>query len=226
VSEIDSGARRAQRPAQVLASPKQVNLQFLDDTWERLLNSLERLEQVTEDFRSLTATRLDLHPDKDNITEPELDVRVEVHLQIKALERVVAPVRDDAQWMTDDFLRWYGGRNGRELAAADEYAVPVLHCVMGYKYQLPDLEQIVPTKRDILDAAEALGRGLHESDNIEQRFLADSTLEASQHSHGRAQTRSSGLVRVALLNRKLAEHLAGRIDAPAPAQPEPKEDRR
>src|SRR5258706_9711074 len=43
-----SSGARGQR--QQLAPPKQVNLQFLDESWERLLNAMERLEQVTEGF--------------------------------------------------------------------------------------------------------------------------------------------------------------------------------
>ncbi|GAA0439943.1 hypothetical protein [Actinoplanes campanulatus] len=222
MSDIPNGGRRQAVPRQTMESPKQVTLQFLDDTWERLLNSLERLEQVSEAYRNLTATRLDQHPDRDRITESELDVRWEVHLQIKSLERIVKPVVEDAQWMIDDFLRWFGGRARRPIAVTDEYAVPVLHCVMDHPYELPDLDEVVPTETDILDAAEALGRGLHESDKIEERFLADSRLEATRHLHTRARSRSSGLVRLSELNRNLAVHLAYLIDHPQPAKEEPR----
>ncbi len=89
---------------QQLEAPKNVNLQFLDDTWERLLNAMERLEQVTEGFRALTATRLDRHADRDAISEDEIAVRTEVHLQIMCLQRVVHPIRSEGQWMIEDFL--------------------------------------------------------------------------------------------------------------------------
>ncbi len=212
-----SSGARGQR--QQLAPPKQVNLQFLDDSWERLLNAMERLEQVTEGFRSLSATRLDPHEDRDRIAEDELGVRTEVHLQIMALQRIIHPVRSEGQWMVRDFLHWFGGRarvparkDGRLGGPPDEYAVPILHCILGRPYELPDLDKVVPTERDILEAAEALGQALHEADNIEARFVDNPDQVASRHIHPRMPTPASGLVRLAMWHGALARELALQFD--------------
>ncbi|MBB5869727.1 hypothetical protein F4553_003106 [Allocatelliglobosispora scoriae] len=207
IGEPPVGGRGGTPQKQQLAAPKNVNLQFLDDTWERLLNAMERLEQVTEGFRALSATRLDNHLDRDAIAEDELGVRTEVHLQIVCLQRIVHPVRSEGQWMIDDFLSWFGGRAGREIAAADTYAVPILLCVLGAPYQLPSLDEVQPSEQDILDATEAVARGLHESDRIEERFLKDPAAEASQHQHQRGDV-DAGLDRLALLDPHLAGYLA------------------
>lgn len=207
--------RRDVPQGQQLDAPKNVNLQFLDDTWERLLNAMERLEQVTEGFQALTATRLDRHADRDAIVETELDVRTEVHLQILCLQRIVHPVRAEGQWMIDDFLCWFGGRGRRDLAAVDEYAVPTLLCVLGAPYELPSLDEVPTAPQDLLEATEALARGLHESDAIEQRFLQDPDAEATQHRHARADA-AAGLQRLARLDPGLAAYLAIPHDSRAP----------
>ena len=209
---------RINRPAQRFAPPRQITLQLLDDTWERLLNAMERLEQVTEGFRSLTAGRLDRHGDRDAITEGELGVRTEVHLHLKSLRRVVQPVRAEAQWMVHDFLLWYGGRAAQPDAPADEYAMPILHCVVGMPVELPDLAEIVPTEQDILAAAEALSRAMQDSGDLEDQFAGDPDLQATRHGHARTPTPASGLVRLAVRHPALARHLAMQMDA-AGAQP-------
>lgn len=116
--------------------------------------------------------------------------------------------------MIDDFLRWYGGRADLRQAPVDEYAVPVLRCVLGERYTLPELTEMVPTKRDILRAAEALGQGLHESDKVEDRFTQDPDQQATRHRHHRALTQASGLVRLARRDARLAVYLARQIDHP------------
>ncbi len=205
----DTGLGREKGPAQgqKLDVPKNVNLQFLDDTWERLLNAMERLEQVTEGFRELSATRLDRHIDRDKVIESELEVLTEVHLQIVCLQRVVHPVRAEGQWMIDDFLSWFGGRDGREITVTDQYAAPVLLCVLGSPYELPPLEDVPPSERDVLEATEAVARGLHESDKIEERFRQNPSTEATQHQHIRGDA-DAGLRRLSRLDPALAEHLA------------------
>jgi hypothetical protein len=192
---------------QELHPPKQTNLQFGDDTWERLLNAMERLEQVTEGFRALSATRLDRHADRDRITEGETEVRTEVHLQIKCLQRVLHPVREEGQWMIGDFLAWYAGRAGRGVAPADEYAVPIVRCILGEAYDLPRLEHLKPTEQDILNATEALAGGLHVSDQIEDYFREHPDELATQHTHERLADPSAGLARLASLDRALASRL-------------------
>lgn len=193
---------------QELHPPKQTNLQFVDDTWERLLNAMERLEQVTEGFQALSATRLDRHPDRDRIAEGQAEVRSEVHLQIKCLQRVLHPVRAEGQWMIGDFLVWYAGRAGRENAPADEYAVPIVQCILGEPYELPRLEFAKPTEQDILSATEALAGGLHASDQIEDHFREHPDEVATQHTHERSADPLVGLARLAGLNQALATRLA------------------
>jgi len=178
--------RRGPSQRSQLDAPKQLGLQFVDDTWERLLNALERLEQVTEGFRHISAARLDRHRDRERVEEDEVGVRSEVHLQIKALQRVVRPVLDEVTWMVPDFLRWLGGREDRDLAPVDEYGIPVLQCIRGEAYRLPDLAEVGPVgQADLMDAVEQLGAGLHAADRMEDEFRSDPDREATKHEHGR-----------------------------------------
>jgi hypothetical protein len=188
--------------------PKQANLQFVDDTWERLLNAMERLEQVTEGFLELSATRLDRHPDRDRVAEDEFGVRTEVHLQIKCLQRVLHPVRAEGRWMVGDFLAWYAARADRAPAPADEYAAPIVRCVIGEPYELPPLDAVQPTEQDILQATEALAGGLHAADEIEERFTADPDALADRHVHERSADPAPGLARLAEFDRPLADRLS------------------
>jgi len=194
----DDAHRERQR--QVLEPPKQANLQWVDDTWERLLNTMERLEQVTEDFTNISASRLDNHPDKGNIQEDELDVRTEVHLQIMALQRVLYPVRDEAEWMVEDFLAWFGGREKQPVGPPDEYAVPILQCIAGETFTLPRLPDAGPlSQREMMQALEALGGGLHKGDEDIQRFSENPDLEATKHRHHRGTVRR-GLERLSRID--------------------------
>lgn len=205
---------------QEMESPKQANLQFVDDTWERLLNAMERLEQVTEGFQELSATRLDRHADRTEIVEDEFGVRTEVHLQIKCLQRVLHPVREEGQWMLGDFMVWYAARAGRALAAADEYAAPIVRCIIGDPYELPSLEHVQPSERDILQATEALAVGLHGADEIEDHFRRDPDALAEQHTHERSGDPAAGVARLADIEPSLAERLVLRQD-PESSEPEP-----
>jgi hypothetical protein len=167
-----------------MEAPKQANLQFVDDTWERLLNAMERLEQVTEQFKSISASRLDRHIDKDHIQEDELDIRSEVHLQIKALQRVTHPVREEVSWLIEDFLAWFGAREPRQLATTDDYALPILQCIRGVPYVLPDLPESGPlTQQDMMRTVEALGAGLHASDKIVETYVQNPDQQASRNPH-------------------------------------------
>lgn len=182
-----------------MAPPKQVNLQFMDDTWERLLNSLERLEHVTEGSTLKSAGRLDRHSDKDAITETETEIRSEVHLQIKCLEKITQPLREDAGWIRLDFLSWFGGREPRKAGAVDEYALPVLMCVRGEAYSLPELPDLGPlTEAEMMRTMEGVGAGLHHSDAVEERFVDDPALTATRHLHARG-TVAFGRARLARL---------------------------
>ncbi len=180
----DMKAKPGQGQKLELEPPKQANLQFVDDTWERLLNALERLEQVTENFRNLSASRLDNHPDKHQIQEDEVDIRSEVHLQIKALQRVIHPIKDEVSWLVEDFLAWFGGREPRKLVQTDEYALPILKCLSGTPYVLPTLPEAPPlTQPDMMRTIEALGAGLHASDKIVDTYVQNPDQQASRNRH-------------------------------------------
>lgn len=134
----------------------QFNLQICDDTWERLLCALERLEYVVEyqknpDIPPPVATRLDRHKDKGNIQESQIEVETEVHLQIQAFKYIVKTVQSETEtWLLQDFICWLAGRDrktmGREplpLSIVDEYAIPILQCVLGEPFKLPELPELL-----------------------------------------------------------------------------------
>jgi len=89
------------RRSELVPETVQIVLQYTDDTWERLLVALERLEQVSENYRNISATRLDFHPDRDNIVEGIGEVEIEVHLQIKALHIMLSDLRRNHKTKTD-----------------------------------------------------------------------------------------------------------------------------
>lgn len=169
----------------------QFNLQITDDTWERLLCALERLEQVTEGQQSFNAvaTRLDRHKDKGNIQESAHEVELEVQLQIQAFKYVVSPVREKAvPWLVKDFAGWMAGRKKLPLGPTDDYAIPVLQCIIGEKFILPTLTELPSTptsEHDIRETVEQVGKDLHETDKIQDSFSTNQSQEASQHLHER-----------------------------------------
>ncbi|MDJ1170069.1 hypothetical protein PMG71_11580 [Roseofilum sp. BLCC_M154] len=169
----------------------QFNLQITDDTWERLLCALERLEQVTEGQQSphAVATRLDRHKDKGNIQESVHEVELEVQLQIQAFKYVVSPVRGEAvPWLVKDFAGWMAGRKRLPLGPTDDYAIPVLQCIIGEKFTLPTLTELPSTptsEHDIRETVEQVGKDLHETDKIQDSFSTNQSQEASQHLHER-----------------------------------------
>lgn len=181
--------QRNQEPTQEPGPPIQSSLQMTDDTWERLLCALERLEQVTEGKNSprQTATRLDRHKDKGNIQESAREVELEVQLQIKAFKYVVSPVRAEATpWLIKDFASWIGGRKGLALGDVDKYAIPIIQCILGENFFLPFLSDLPlnnPSERDVIETTERLGEGLHDTDKIEEQFSKSPSLTASQHQH-------------------------------------------
>ncbi len=189
---------------------RQANLQLADDTWERLLCALERLEYVTD--RSNTpdsvATRLDEHRDKGEVRESPQEVELEVHLQIQAFKRVVAPVRDDVlPWLLQDFTCWMAGRKGLPLNDADDYAIPVIQCIMGERFQLPeiqDLPQVPTSEREVKKVTEELGVALHKTDKIAEEFSKNSHKQATQHRHERGSF-EDGMERIKEISEKVEE---------------------
>jgi hypothetical protein len=171
----------------------QFNLQITDDTWERLLCALERLEYVTEEAYSPypVATRLDNHKDKENIQESCQEIELEVHLQIKAFKFVVATVREEAEhWLSNDFIKWMSGRKGLSLNRVDDYAIPILQCILGEKFSLPeisDLPKSTPSKENMRDTIEELGKATHEIDNKQKEFSTNPEKQATQNIHQRGE---------------------------------------
>ena len=188
----------------------QFNLQLTDDSWERLLCALERLEQVTEGENSPSpvATRLDRHKDKGNIQESSQEVELEVQLQIQAFKYVVSPVREEAiSWLVKDFACWIGGRKDLSLAYPDDYAIPVLQCLIGEKFSLPQIRDLPTTptsEREIKDTAEHLGVELHKTDKIEDEYSRDANKKATQHRHERSSFKE-GMDRVKEIAEKKGE---------------------
>ncbi len=170
---------------------RQLNLQLTDDTWERLLCALERLEYVTDkaDRPRAVATRLDQHKDKGEVRESVVAVELEVHLQIMAFKIVVASVREDAApWLLTDFAAWIAGRDGLELNNTDDYAIPVLQCILGEKFQLPEIPDLPSepiSERDLKQTTEQLGVASHKTDKIAEEFTNNPDKEATQHRHER-----------------------------------------
>ena len=163
---------------------RQLNLQFTDDTWERLLCALERLEYVTDkaDRPRAVATRLDQHKDKGEVRDSVVAVELEVHLQITAFKIVVASVREDAApWLLTDFACWLAGRDGLALKNADDYAIPVIQCILGEKFQLPEIPDLPSepiSERDLKQTTELVGVASEE-------FTNNPDKEATQHRHDR-----------------------------------------
>jgi hypothetical protein len=178
----------------------QANLQMCDDTWERLLCALERFEHVVEykhgyDIPRAVATRLDRHEDKGNIQESQIEVETEVQLQIQAFKYIVKTVKSETEtWLLQDFICWLAGREcrtmGRDplpLSIVDEYAIPVLQCILGERFTLPKIPDAStpPTQEDILDVIPKIGEGQIKTDNIEKRFQDDPNQQATRHRHER-----------------------------------------
>lgn len=183
---------------------RQLNLQLTDDTWERLLCALERLEYVTDkaDRPRAVATRLDQHKDKGQVRESAVEVALEVHLQITAFKRVVAVVREDAApWLLTDFARWMAGRTELPLNRTDDYAIPVLQCIMGEKFQLPEISGLPSapiSESGVKETAEQLGVALHKTDEIADKFAKNTDKEATQHRHERGSF-EHGMDRIKLI---------------------------
>jgi|GEM_PF-2401125 len=184
----------------------QANLQMCDDTWERLLCALERFEHVVEykhgyDIPRAVATRLDRHEDKGNIQESEIEVELEVQVQIEAFKYIVKTVQSETEtWLLQDFISWLAGRERKTikpeplpLSVVDEYAIPVLQCILGESFKLPkisDLPSTPPTKRDIKEAMEkGIGPAQIDTDYIEKRFQDNPNQKATQNYHQRGEFR-------------------------------------
>lgn len=194
----------------------QFNLQLTDDTWERLLCSLERLEYVTTQgakIPSQSATRLDKHPDQGNIQESPLGIELEVQLQISAFKYVVATVRDEAEsWLLNDFISWMSARKELPLDKVDDYAIPTLQCIIGEKFSLPEIPEeelrnsaeasssqqqipealsnsFEPSQPQPTNARdlESLGAALHGIDKKKQNFIDNPQMNASRHNHPRGK---------------------------------------
>ncbi|BAY26707.1 hypothetical protein NIES2100_65230 [Calothrix sp. NIES-2100] len=190
----------------------QANLQMADDTWERVLCALERLEYVTEEAKpQRSATRIDRHYDRDNIRVSAIHAQEEVNLQVSAFYRVLSPVRGNeiSDWLLKDFLCWLGGREkmGLQLNLTDKYAIPVINCILGVPYKslnLPEpkysqqsqpLSQNNQSNLEMMGAVEQLGASLHETDRIIDDFSGNTQKKATQHNHDRG-TLQEGMKRL------------------------------
>jgi len=191
---------KKQIPDQIII-PDQFNKQICDDTWERLLCALERLEYVAEykanyDIPRAVATRLDEHKDKGNIQESQIEVELEVQIQIKAFKYIVKTVQSETETrLLQDFISWLAGREhktmGRErlpFGLVDRYAIPILQCILGENFMLPKISEILsntPTQGDILDAIQQIAEGQIKTGGIQKRFEDDPSQQATQHLHQR-----------------------------------------
>jgi hypothetical protein len=125
----------------------QANLQMTDDTWERLIRACERLEAVTDqNIPVQSANRQNFHRHRNEMPESVYEAEMELHLQIKAFWHVVAPLRGDKKtipWLLKDFICWLGGRervSPQQLGKTDQYVIPVIQCVLGERFNLPELD--------------------------------------------------------------------------------------
>lgn len=196
----------------------QFNLQICDDTWERLLCALERLEYVAEykanyDIPRAVATRLDEHKDKGNIQESQVEVETEVQLQIQAFKYIVKTVQSEAEtWLLQDFISWLAGRERKNikpeplpLSIVDDYAIPVLQCILAEPFKLPEISKLLykpPTQKEVLNAATQLGVGQMKTDDIQKRFEDDPSQQATQHQHQRGDFQN-GMERLEAIAQKL-----------------------
>jgi hypothetical protein len=196
----------------------QFNLQICDDTWERLLCALERLEYVTEykanyDIPRPVATRLDEHKDKGDIQESQVEVETEVQLQIQSFKYIVKTVQSETEtWLLQDFICWLSGRERKTmggeplpLGLVDDYAVPVLQCILAEPFKLPEISKLLykpPTQKDVLNAATQLGVGQMKTDDIQKRFEDDPSQQATQHLHERGVLQD-GMERLQAIAQKL-----------------------
>lgn len=170
-------------------------IRLTDDTWERLLCALERLEYVTEQAQiQRSATRLDRHRDRDNIQADAADAQEEVNLQIQAFWYVVKPVRGDEilEWLLKDFICWLGGREriGLQLNITDEYGIPTIDCILGIPYKSLNLPELGSSPISVLDfnvqePLEVLNTAQIEVDRIEDDFRKNPEKKATQHTHER-----------------------------------------
>jgi hypothetical protein len=193
----------------------QFNLQICDDTWERLLCALERLEYVTEyknnyEIPRAVATRLDRHKDKGNIQESQIEVELEVQGQIQAFKYIVKTVQNKTEtWLLQDFISWLAGRERKNikpdplpLSIVDDYAIPVLQCILGESFNLPKIPPVTVNQKDVEGLIPDIGSAQIETDKIQKRFQDDPTLEATRHQHDRGAFQD-GMERLQAIAKKL-----------------------
>jgi hypothetical protein len=197
----------SQRGRQQTELQVQANLQMADDTWERLIRALERLELVTDDNRpEQSATRANFHKHRSETPESIYDAELEVHLQIKAFSRVVAPVRGDKKtvpYLLKDFICWLGGRErvSPHSGKVDQFAIPTIKSILGGQpLDLPRLDEptLISThfsEREMGDVVESIGVGLTEGDLMIDDFTKNPDKQATQHTHIRG-TLDEGRIRL------------------------------
>ena len=176
--------------------------QLTDDTWERLLCALERLEYLTEGSSrgaSAMGKTRDLHSDKGNVNVSVYHAELEVQLQIQAFQYVVSPIREEKEilhWLLKDFAEWMAGRQGLAISATDEYAIPVIKSIRGENFSLPHpsslprykgTERPNPTQADIQKTYPIIVDGQNRVREIEEQFNNDSGKQATQTYHVRGQ---------------------------------------
>lgn len=188
-----------------IRSQTQANLQRTDDNKEKLICALERFEAVSDDVRpERSAIRQNFHLHPNEVPESVLDAEQEVVLQIKAFSHVVAPVRGNKKtisWLLKDFLCWLGGREriSPQLGKTDQYAIPVIQCILGERFHLPEIfPQSSPHEisgEEILDNAFVIGQGLEKDDEMKRDFAQNPDKQATQHTHSRG-TLQEGEMRI------------------------------
>lgn len=155
----------------------QFNLQITDDTWGRLIKALEALEAVTNNDDCIATYEKDPFREQGNYQVYSQEDKVQ--LQIEAFKKVVAPVRsyeNTTAWLLQDFIFWMGRRKELPLNYTDDYALPVLQCILNEPFRLPQTPDELmmcsqlDRQKDMQSALEGIGRGLHETDRISEEF--------------------------------------------------------
>lgn len=132
-------------------NPYQGELQGADDTWERVLCAMERLEYLVDQRspqRSAIRSEIDRHRDRDQIQVTVFHAQAEVDLQIKCFWYAVSTVRGAqiTHHFLTDFLCWLGGREQMQLplTLVDEYAIGTINCILGEQMERLGLPELPP----------------------------------------------------------------------------------
>jgi len=106
-------------------------IKIVDSVWCRTLCVLERLETVIDTCCKRTTLCHDIHPDRDKITQSLSEIEAEFQIQLMALERAKAPIRNQMKVFADDLKGWIAGRVKLEKSRVDELTYILLKCLSG-----------------------------------------------------------------------------------------------